>query len=47
MNKNLLGFDWEWFIQEFLVKILLDIMHKYHSFALIIKLRSASPAHHL
>ena len=39
--------DWKRLMQEFLVKRLLDIMHKDMSNSAIIILRSASTANHL
>lgn len=41
------GLHREWFVQELLIEVLLDVLDKDDRFALVIKLRSTRSTHHL
>lgn len=41
------GLHREWFIEELLIEVFLDVLDKDDGFALVIKLRSTCSTHHL
>ena len=42
-----LGLDGEGLVEEFLVEMLLDVVHENDGFALVVELRAAGAPHHL